>query len=251
MRALVVEDEWAARRYLADLLHASGIVEVVAAVATAGEAREVIASGLGVDVAFVDIHLSSEGEEAGLALIRSMAGARDAPLFVLATALSQHALAAYDLGVADYLLKPISEERVSACLSRLAERQRNAAAPPGVQRVAARSRKGLVLLDLDEVLAFEASKRLIFVHSTQGRFDVDLSLSTLEASLGAGFLRVHRQWLVHVRHVRAIESDGGEVFVVVADAGATEHAVRAPVSRERRAAVREMLVDGATGLRRT
>lgn len=193
-------------------------------------------------MAFVDIHLVHEGDTAGLDLVRSLVGAPGAPLFVLATALPEHALAAFDLGVADYLLKPMGEERVAACLDRLAARV-GPASSPQAQRVVGRGRKGLVLLDLDEVLAFEAAGRLGFVHSVRGRFGVDLSLSALEASLGEGFLRVHRQWLVHLRHVRALESEGGESSVLV---GAS---LRVPVSRSRRVEVREALVQGATGLR--
>lgn len=235
MRALVLEDEWAARRFLVELLNASGQVEVVAALASAVEAREALAAGMAVDVVFVDIHLASEGDAAGLELVRSCSGSPGAPNFVLATALPQHALAAFELGVVDYLLKPFCEERVAACLSRLAERTRPPLPEPAAQRVVARSRNGLVLLELEEVLAFEASGRLCFVHSDQGRFDVDLSLAVLEASLGEGFLRVHRQWLAHLERVRSIESQRGEVFLCLGGREATHPELHVPVSRERRA----------------
>jgi DNA-binding LytR/AlgR family response regulator len=94
LRALVVEDEWAARNYLVEMLHASGQAVVVAAVATVAEAQQALApGGIVVDVAFVDIHLGhGHGDEAGMHLVRTLAGTPEAPLFVLATALSQHAV---------------------------------------------------------------------------------------------------------------------------------------------------------------
>jgi two-component system response regulator LytT len=220
LRALVVEDEWAARNYLVEMLHASGQAVVVAAVATLAEAQQALApGGIVVDVAFVDIHLgNAQGDdEAGMHLVRTLAGTPGAPLFVLATALSQHAVEAYALGVADYLLKPIHEDRVTECLMRLQQRLAQTAPRSVPDRVVARSKKGLVLFARDEVWAFEAAERLMFVHTARGRFDVDLSLAAIEVSLGSEFLRVHRQWLVHTAHVRAIENEDGDTVVVVGD----------------------------------
>jgi DNA-binding LytR/AlgR family response regulator len=249
LRTIVVEDEWAARKYLVEMLDASGEALVVAAVATLSEAQQTLApGGIVVDVAFVDINLAgSDGDEAGLALIRELAGTKGAPLFVLATALSQHAVEAYSLGVADYLLKPIHQDRVTECLRRLQQRFSYTAPPLIPERVVARSKKGLVLLLRDEVWAFEAAERLMFVHSARGRFDIDLSLTAIEASLGGDFLRVHRQWLVNLTHVRALENDEGETVIVV---GEPAVAVRVPVARDRRGTVRDLLLNGATGLRR-
>ena len=253
LRVLVVEDEWAARNYLVEMLHASGQALVVAAVATLAEAQQALApGGIVVDVAFVDIHLGNakgnNAEEAGMHLVRTLAGTPGAPLFVLATALSQHAVEAYALGVADYLLKPIHEDRVAECLLRVRQRLAQTAPRSVPERVVARSKKGLVLFARDEVWAFEAAGRLMFVHTARGRFDIDLSLAAIEASLGNDFLRVHRQWLVHTARVRAIENEDGECVVVV---GEPPGELRVPVARDRRGAVRDLLLHGTTGLRRT
>jgi two-component system response regulator LytT len=252
LRALVVEDEWAARNYLVEMLHASGQVLVVAAVATLAEAQQALApEGIVVDVAFVDIHLGNaqgdHADEAGMHLVRTLAGTPGAPLFVLATALSNHAVEAYALGVADYLLKPIHEDRVAECLIRLQQRLAQTAPRSVPERVVARSKNGLVLFARDEVWAFEAAGRLMFVHTARGRFDIDLSLAAIEASLGRDFLRVHRQWLVHTARVRAIENEDGDSVVVV---GEPPGELRVPVARDRRGAVRDLLLHGTTGLRR-
>jgi two-component system response regulator AlgR len=119
---------------------------------------------------------------------------------------------------------------------------------PGLLRVVARRRTGLVFLDLDEVWGFEAAGRLTFVHSSQGRFDVDLTLATLEASLGHCFARVHRNWLIHLRFVKALESAVGDTTLVVGPSVAVE-ALRVPVSRARASAVRELLLEHAAGVR--
>jgi two-component system, LytTR family, response regulator LytT len=254
LRTLVVEDEWPARNYLVELLESSQLAEVVGAVGAVDEARQALASdlpGVGLDVVFVDVSLQgTDSEENGLSLVRSVAGASNAPMFVLATAYEQHALEAFDLGVVDYLLKPFSEERVVQCLRRLNQR-RTPAGVAGPSRIVARRKRSLVFLEAHEIWAFEAADRLTFVHTTHGTFDIDLSLAAVEASFGRAFVRVHRNWLVNSTHIKELERDGHEtklfVGAGVADAG---RGVRVPVARERAAAVREMLLTNATGLRR-
>lgn len=258
LRALVVEDEWPARNYLVGLIEATRLAEVVGAVAGVAEAREALAT-LPVDVVFVDVQLSC-GEN-GLDLIQSLVAPTDPPvnghsrngvtrpLFVLATAFGQHALEAFELGVADYLLKPFTDDRVEQCLRRLHERR--PIAGPGPLRVVARRKKNLVFLDPAEIWAFEASERLSFVHSCQGRFDIDLSLAAIEASFGRYLIRVHRNWLVNLAFARELEREGSETTLFVgASIGDESQGVRVPVSRDRAQPVRNALLANATGVRR-
>jgi two-component system response regulator LytT len=256
LRTLVVEDEWPARNYLVELLQSSKLAEVVGAVGGIEEATQVLAQdprGVPIDVAFVDVRLEgSSSGETGLSLVRSLVGAPGAPMFVIATAYDGHALEAFELGVVDYLLKPFSEERVTQCLNRLQLRRFGNAVPaPGPARIVARRKRSLVFLELQEIWAFEAADRLTCVHTTHGTFDIDLSLAAVEGSFGRAFVRVHRNWLVNASHIKEFQRDGHEtklfVGAGVANAG---RGVHVPVARERAAALREMLLTNATGLRR-
>src|SRR5207237_10080945 len=103
--------------------------------------------------------------------------------------------------------KPRSEGRVQQCLRRLVARRSERGAGPF--RVVARKKKNLVFLDPKEIRAFEAADRLTFVHCQKGRFDVDLSLAAIEASFGRALTRVHRNWLVNLDLVMAMERDYG------------------------------------------
>ena len=258
LRAFVVEDEWPARNYLVELLESSGLAEVVGAVGGLDEARQALATdppGVGVDVVFVDVALDGAAPgDSGLTLVRAVSGSPTSPMFVLATAHENHALEAFELGVLDYLLKPFNEERVVACLRRLHQR-RGAVGPSrsaiGPARIVARRKRNLVFLEFHEIWAFEAADRLTFVHTTHGTFDIDLSLAAVEGSFGRAFVRVHRNWLVNATHIKELERDGHETKLFVG-AGVADAAkgVRVPVARERAAAVRDMLLVNATGLRR-
>jgi two-component system, LytTR family, response regulator LytT len=267
LRALILEDEWPARNYLVELLEGTGLAEVVGAIATVDEARTVLAaakSGVSVDVVFVDVQLMPDGDGAGIALVRELAKEPGAPLFVLATAFKEHALEAFELGVVDYLLKPFTEERVEACLGRLHARvvRNDSQPPPPPLRIVARRGRGLVFLDPSEVWAFEAADRLTSVHTAHGTFDVDLSLSAIETSLGRSFARVHRNWLVNATHIKRLDRDGSETTIFVgvglspSEAASSDRSsapnsgLTVPVARERAQGVREMLLSNAMGVRR-
>ena len=97
-------------------------------------------------------------------------------------------------------MKPFSEHRVVQCLRRLLERRSpHPGTIQGPSRIVARRKKSLVFLGLDEVWAIQAANRLAFIHTPLGRFDLDLSLTSIEATCGAPFIRVHRNWLVTSR----------------------------------------------------
>lgn len=261
LRVLVLEDEWAARNYLVELVDHSGVGEVVGAVADLAQANEALdagASGFAADVVFVDVQLASDGEEAGLDLVRARAGREGAPAFVLATASSRHAFHAFDLGVVDYLRKPFTQERVTSCLERIAQRRPPVSvAPASMPRIVARRKKSLVFLKPEEVWAFEAADRMACVHTRFGTFEIDFSLVTVESSVGRGFLRVHRNWLVNAAHVREMVRDAGEHALVLGDEPATSSepeappSLRVPVGRDRAQAVRDLLLANTTGVRKS
>lgn len=244
IRALIVEDEPPARRYLAELLHATREAEVVASVGTVAEASSAVEAELGLDAIFVDIRLVDRpGDRSGLEWAQRVARRPGAPQLVLATALPDHALAAFEAGVVDYLLKPFTRARVAACVERLRARRPAAADPTPPRRLVARTATSLVFLSLEGVLAFEAADRLVYVHHDDGSFLVDLSLAALEAQFAASAIRTHRNWIVVLDRVRELGRGTGELVLQV---GAQ---LSVPVSRDRAGTVREALVGRAVGRR--
>jgi DNA-binding LytR/AlgR family response regulator len=254
LRALVVEDEWPARNYLVELIEASGMADVVGAVADAEEARQVLhpVAGVAVDVVFVDVQLAGSGSDrAGLDWVRAEIDARRPFMFVVATAFENHAIEAFELGVVDYLLKPFSEERVAHCLLRVRTRQPVNPRPNfGRLRIVSRRKKSLVFLEPEEIWAFEAADRMTFAHTAHGTFDLDLSLTAIETSFGRTFVRVHRSWLVNLKHVKELDREGNETRLFVgnrlSDGG---QGLYVQVARDRSQEIRELLLANSTGLR--
>jgi len=243
MSALVVEDEWATRNMLVELLRKTGHFDPIAAVAQADEARTLLDGDGDIDAVFIDIRLfDTPGDTTGLQLAGELRRRPSPPMLVLATALPEHALDAYELGVVDYLLKPFRPERVRQCATRLAARwsPRAQSNPP---RLAARTQHDIVFLDIGGVFAFEASDRLCYVHHVEGTYLVDLSLSALNAALGDRLMRVHRRWLVAPEHVQGLSYKDGALVLHVGDS------LHVTVARDRAKAVRARLLASTLGLR--
>jgi two-component system, LytTR family, response regulator LytT len=248
LRILVLEDERSSRDYLVELIERSGIANVVSAPDTAEGAATVIEEGSTVDAAFIDVNLCGSDRD-GMSIIRAYAGQPEAPLFVLATALRDHALEAYELGVADYVTKPFSQLRVAHCLSRLSSIRR--APRPAVNRVSARRGRNLVFLFADDIWCVESAARLTHVHCAHGVYDLDTSLASVESAFPDRFVRVHRNWLANIAHIRELQRDSGSCSVRISSGyRADDVGIRVPVAKDRVQQLRDLLLGDSHGVRR-
>jgi len=210
LRVLVVDDEQPARDELVFLL---GQTEEVGEVLHAGDATEclrMLENG-GVDAVFVDVRMPGLD---GLELARIVRLLARPPQLVFVTAFDSYAVDAFGLAAVDYLLKPVRAERLLATVKRLLEARRGAAAGTGHidddsigDRLPVVARGRINLVNVTDIrVAMVAGERVI-VHTDEGRFHARHTLAELELRLhGRGFLRVHRAYLVNLRHVLTIES---------------------------------------------
>lgn len=117
MRVLVADDEAPARQRLIDLLQTDAQVGAVLE-AGDGQAAVEIIEREAPDLVFLDVQMP---ELDGLEVIKAV-GAAAMPLTVFVTAYDQHAIHAFEANALDYLLKPFSDERLEAALSRAKNR---------------------------------------------------------------------------------------------------------------------------------
>ena len=195
------------------------------------------------DAVFLDIAMPGMD---GMELAALFARMTEPPAIVFVTAFDEHAAAAYDIGAVDYLLKPISAERLAAALDRV---RRFAAPDPG--RSARRStRWPRVPIELggrtrfvrrDDVRFVEAQGDYVRLHTPEGIHLLRIPISRLEGHWAdAGFLRVHRGFLLAVARVRELRSDIGGGLLAHTDVGDV------PVSRRHARELRERLLEAAT-----
>ncbi|HQL48525.1 MAG TPA: LytTR family DNA-binding domain-containing protein [Holophaga sp.] len=214
--ALVVEDEPRLREGLLALLRASGHPWQRLEGAEDAETALAACARDQPDVAFLDIRLPGMS---GLELATRMPkGVR----VVFVTAYDAHAIAAFEAGAVDYLLKPVTPERLAKTLERLQEqaapnleslltRLAPAAAPPPLQWLRATVGKRTHLIAVDDVRCFRSDTKLTSIETAEGEYPIALSLKDLAQRLdSATFIQIHRSAIVNLRAVAWLEKGEGE-----------------------------------------
>lgn len=239
-RALIADDEANLAEHLAARLAAlwPGI-EMLPLAANGLEALRAIEEDAP-QVAFLDIRMPGL---TGLELARRIDTATHV---VFVTAYDQYAVEAFDRDAVDYLLKPVTDERLARCIERLKAKLAEAAKPPALDEVIARiarampaggpgnrlrwirALKGEVVqqIAVGEVLYFQAQDKYTCVITRAGESLIRTPLAELVDQLDPElFWQVHRGTVVNMNAVASTRRDlGGRVFVKLKEGG-TELAV--------------------------
>jgi DNA-binding LytR/AlgR family response regulator len=220
LRIAIAEDEPANLRRLVRLLEECGC----AIVATFGDGmamEEWLAGRPEVDALFLDVQMP---ELDGLSLRASIG--QELPV-VFVTAFAEHAVEAFTLGVVDFLLKPVTTERLVKSLARI--RKALGPQPPGPDalppaRYQALEDKGTVFLELERTEFFELRGTVVWAHLAGRWFRTRWhTLGEAQACFPeAGLLRIHRHLLIRPEAVRGVRSSGGGNRLTVRMAGGAE-----------------------------
>jgi two-component system response regulator AlgR len=190
MRVLIADDEPLARTRLEMLLRDCPGAELVGSVASASAALAALPE-LKPTVLLLDIGMPGVD---GLALAERIARMAPPPQVVFCTAYAQHALRAYELKAADYLLKPVRIERLREALERARKLHiESAVARPHLSGMVRGMRQRV---PLDEVIALLADEKYVTVHHQGGTLLIEDSLRTLEQAHPERWLRLHRSCLI-------------------------------------------------------
>lgn len=224
-KCVIAEDEELLRNELSKLLSAAWPqLRIVAECEDGGSALEAIAEHQP-EVAFLDIRMPGL---TGLEVAEAMAEASPKTQIVFVTAYDQYAIDAFDKGAVDYLLKPISGERLAATVQRLQARlaqgapdadalaalvrQLGARLPAGPAEplvwVTASAGKDTRLIMVDDVAYFQADHKYTVVMTAEGesllRKPIRELLEVLDPSI---FRQIHRSTIVNLKAIASIARD--------------------------------------------
>ena len=248
MRVLIVDDEPLARRRLVQLLAACPGIEIAGQAGGGREALRLVEL-LRPDVLLLDIEMPAVN---GFAVLKALRQG-NAPAIIFVTAFQDHAVKAFELRATDFVVKPVSADRLAAALdqargdlkarraeerlaflqARLAELESRAlaAADPGLWvQIGSEKRR----LALTEIRWLEAERDFVRVHMNGQVHLVSAMLGQLEKALDArAFVRIHRSAIVRKDKVRAVLRGRFSTPVLELEDG-----TRLPVGRKYREAVR-------------
>jgi len=204
LSALIIDDEPAAREGLAVDVKDIPYMEVAGHAASAYEAFELIHT-LAPSVIFLDINMPGMS---GLEFILLL---KVRPLIILTTAYREYALESYALGVLDYLLKPISPDRLRMATEKALTWFKDRPQETGQTGTAGKyiflkCNGKLERLDLDDILYFEGANNYVFIHTTSMRYLSYITLKSIEEQLPAEqFVKIHKSYIISKQHIRSMD----------------------------------------------
>jgi two-component system, LytTR family, response regulator len=211
-RVLIVDDEQSARVRLRQLIERHGDLEIVGECDTAEAARAQVAR-LAPEIVFLDIQMPGGSS---IDMLRGRSSEHRYPAVVFVTAHSTFGVDAFDVGAADYLLKPFTASRFAKALRRARERL----ASGTTQHLTVRQTDGRALsLAPSEIVWIEASANNLTLHLRSGTVRLRSTMTSFcERVRDFGFSRIHRSYAVNGALVRELEPwSHGEYVVIMED----------------------------------
>lgn len=233
MNVLIIEDELPARAKLKSMLSAiDPNMNVVAELGSVAESVAWLSAHPEPELAFVDIQLS---DDHSFEIFR-----RHAVRFpvIFTTAYDKYLMESFEFNSIDYLLKPITEEKlrrsldkvkrleqhfVQGSIMKFIQKERNPdnrlssaeGYGGGRDRLVARKGTEFIALNIEEVAYFFTDHKIVFVRDVQGRqMIVDKNLGELETELsGRSFFRINRKFLASQKSIDRFKPDNGKILV--------------------------------------
>lgn len=225
--AIIAEDEPLLAEQLKTALARAWPELEVAGVAANGTEALALVQRLRPTVVFLDIRMPGlTGLDVAAEIIDGLADGEPLPAIVFVTAYDEFAVKAFELAAIDYLLKPVTEERLARCIARLQTgRPRDpdvlASGLRGLTPLAPSARRTplriiragfgdtVKMIPVEDICYFQASEKYTAVYTKMGEALIRLSLKELLPELDpAQFAQVHRATIVNLGEVAAAIRDG-------------------------------------------
>src|SRR5574338_95178 len=226
-KAIVIDDEPAARRLMKNLLQEhKNVIDVIAEASNGQEAIQKIEE-LQPDIVFLDIQMPDlTGFEVLEKLDRK-------PTVIFTTAYEQYAIKAFETFSIDYLLKPIKEERLkqtveklkkfgkldaSLSISGLQELIRQLQAPKKATALSIKTGDRIILLRFEDIVYLEAEDKYVFIFTKDGQKHLtDQSLTLLEEKLPEQFYRIQKSYIINKDRIKEMHKDFKGRFLFIMD----------------------------------
>lgn len=226
-KAIVIDDEPAARRLMKSLLlEHKDIVEVIAEAANGREALEKTEALLP-DLIFLDIQMP---DLTGFEVIEKL---KHRPNIIFTTAYEQYAIKAFETFSIDYLLKPVKEERLEQSIHKLRQFGKLTAgidvaglqqmiqqlkAPQKATALPVKTGDRINLLRFENICYMEAQDKYVFIHTMDGQKHLtDQTLTLLEEKLPSQFYRIQKSYIINKEKIKEMHKHFNGRFLFIMD----------------------------------
>jgi two-component system, LytTR family, response regulator AlgR len=210
IRVFIVDDEAPARARLRSLLEdcRASLPNVVVGEAGCSQDALCLLALHEADVVLLDYDMPG-GD--GLDCARELVKCAKPPAVVFVTAHDQHALAAFDVGAVDYLLKPVRLARLEASLRRVVRSAQPVAARPiaaagsSERHLTVNDRGRVLRVSVEDVLYLRAELKYVTLRTREREYVLTETLNQLEQNYSPAFVRIHRNCLVGRQHLMGFQ----------------------------------------------
>lgn len=218
-RCLIVDDETPAREELLYILGDIEGVQVVGQASNGIEALELIRT-LSPDIIFLDIQMP---QMSGMDVARELLNESNRPKIIFVTAYDQFAIEAFEVNAIDYLLKPISEERLRKRVHQIISVKENeevidynklsrlikdmkADTKPTPNIISLYHNNRLIPIEIKDIIYATIEDKETIIVTKKGRFEINCTLNKLLDRLDSSiFFRTHKSYIVNLNGIESVE----------------------------------------------
>lgn len=226
MKAIIVEDEYPARKELRYFIENNSNIEVINEFSNGLDVLEFIQENL-VDVIFLDINIPKLD---GMLLAKTINKFSKKPKIVFITAYEKYAVDAFSVEAFDYILKPYSEDRIIMMLKKLENIKEDTNKEERISEIKNKislwKNNKIYVVDVEDIYYCQAQERYTYVYTEKDQFILKESISEVEKTINSKyFFKSHRSYLVNLTKIEEIvpwfnntyilKLKGGELEVTV------------------------------------
>ncbi|HEV7311064.1 response regulator transcription factor [Sphingopyxis sp.] len=215
LRTLIVDDEPLAIERLQILTGQQDGVSLVGTASDGASALRMV-DALAPDLVLCDIAMPDLN---GLEVAAAIEGLDNPPAVVFVTAFDRYAVAAFDVAAVDYLLKPVSPDRLARALSRVREWRATERAPAQkskwINEFWVQNRGEMLRIDAGQVDLIEAERDYMRLHVGARSWLIHQTIKSLEARMNPDqFMRIHRSKMIRREGIVGLKHHGDGAWSV-------------------------------------
>jgi DNA-binding LytR/AlgR family response regulator len=213
LNCILVDDDSLSTKIIKSFIQQTGFLNLIGEFTDGIEAANFInnSKNRSIDIMFLDIQMPGM---TGMELLRTF---ENLPQIILISGHDNHAIEAFEQGVTDYLLKPVTYPRFLKAVNRAKEEieaQQQSIVSNSSNHIFIKQAYNLLKIDNDSIFWVEALGDYINIFTDKDKFTVHSTMKNIESKLPKDkFLRVHRSFIVNINKIEKVDLDDGLLVV--------------------------------------